>query len=63
MRREEEYMVYLVGELSVRPGAEADFEAVVAELMRGVLANEPEALFYQCAMARGRDGVCGVGVS
>ncbi|MBO9379842.1 antibiotic biosynthesis monooxygenase [Sphingomonas histidinilytica] len=57
MRREEEHMVYLVGELSVRAGAEADFEAVVAELMREVRANEPEALLYQFAKARGRDGV------
>lgn len=50
-------MVYLIGELNVRPGAEAEFETVVAELMREVRANEPEVTLYQFAKAQGRDGV------
>lgn len=50
-------MVYVVAELSVRPGTEAEFEAVAAELMREVRAREPEVQLYQFTKIRGRDGV------
>jgi quinol monooxygenase YgiN len=50
-------MICLLGKLTVRKDAEAEFETVVRELTRQVRANEPDVHIYQFAKGDDDDGV------
>ena len=45
----------LVVRITVRPGCEADFDALVAETAKGIRAHEPGTLVYACHTVEGAD--------
>ena len=45
----------LVVRFTVRPGCEADFDALVAETAKGIRAHEPGTLVYACHTVDGAD--------
>lgn len=46
----------LVVRFTVRPGAETEFDALIADTVRQIAANEPGTLLYVCHSDRATDG-------
>jgi quinol monooxygenase YgiN len=49
-------MIVMIVTLRVKPGSEAEFESIFADLSKAVRANEPGNLAYQLARTKGEIG-------